>query len=233
MAFEVPALAPKVADAIDALRADGVTLMDADVVWLAQLRAACDSPEAGRVRTVMGAPLQYAGATWWPLHRLADEWWRAAYEQLADFPDLRTDAYLMAHQFSAPGDASLLQWCGDVLPHAVIEWRVRVALHEEQVLPLIQTLKRMDGYADAAPVPDADESKPIDPAIRTQGLIALCKAFPGTTPEYWQTHAPLPLVDEIQSAYASREGWADSVARTDAIKRWLTAVRWLRNRGRE
>lgn len=230
--FEVPALAPKVQDAIDALRADGVTLTDADVVWLSRLRAACDAPEPRRVRVMMSAPLQYAGVTWWPLHRLADEWWRAAYVQLEHFPDLRTDAFLMAHQFSAPGDSTLLQWTGDMVPHALVEWRVRIPLHDDQVLPLIQTLKEMDGLSDVVPCPSDGNPTDMDHARSTTGIMALCRAFPGTTPDYWDTHATLSMIDDVQSAFASKEGWANSDERTESIKRWLSAVRWLRNRGK-
>lgn len=219
----VPALRPRLAETLEALRAEGILPTDAEVVWLAQLRERCDAPRVDD-GTMLGAPLDVAGETWWPLHMLAEDWFWHAYQELGERGDWRTWAYLFAHTRSAPGDKSLLLVMGPVATMAAVgSWRRRCALHREVEGSLVGLLRELDGYVETVVDPDRVKEEIAPRPKPMAGVAALCRMFPGTNPDYWRAGISARETDALLSSEKSAE-----TDRTQAIRNYLTAVRVVR-----
>ena len=224
----VPDLHPKLAETLAALRAAGVQPTDAEIVWLGRLREPCDNPESHAVRHVIGAPLIYCGISFWPLHWLAEDWWKLMYVYLERRPLLRQHAYIFAHLFSAPGDVRLRDWNGETALDLVRAWVRKSPIHKRQLPELFDSLMVLDEYKDE---PDGLSDKPnaAEPKINSAhgSLAALCRAFPGTTPDYWYAGISKADAEEIEGGYAAEGEWATSPTREAAIRRYMRAVQFI------
>jgi hypothetical protein len=174
---------------------------------------------------LVGAPVNLCGETFWPLHRLAEWWFVRAGTMLGDEGMWRTDCYLFAHTRSEPGDRSLLLVNSEAEIRATVaEWRLTLALHDENVADLIRLLRHMDGYVDDAPPVD---KKRNEPSNELDGIAQLCRTFQGTTPEYWRAGISIAETEALLAGAASDQ-WAESHCRTKAIETFLRGVKWVR-----
>jgi len=223
-----PQLAPQVQATIEALRADGIEPTPAEVVWLARLREPCDKVRAdGDLPPLFNAPVVLAGVRFWPLHPLAGMWFRRAWALVGDEGSWRTWAYMFAHIYSAPGDWTLQTMTErEAILTAVGEWRGNAPIHEEHDADIVAFLRLFDGYEDSVPDP-AEKPKPHQAASSAPGVSGLCKRFPGTTPDYWIAGISEKEIDELMRQGDAGD-FATSAARDAAIKRYLTAVKWVR-----
>ena len=230
MASPVPELAPRVAEVLDALSASGITPTAAEIVWLAKLREPCDRPTGGGIPPLSGAPLQYGGVTFWPMHRLAETWFLRAYKLLDGVNADQVAAFLYAHAHSAPGDASLRMVVTlDAIRTALREWMDGVAIHNEELPEICDELRRINRQRDT--VPDVDQ-RPTDDDDSIgdvpQFVAAMCKVFPGVSPDYWMTGiAGCDARDMMQSAVSGGCNFATSADRTEAQRNFLRAVKWV------
>jgi len=230
MASPVPELAPRLAEALIAFRESGVCSTDAEIVWLAELRYACDHPRDGSVPWLMGAPLSFSGIQWYPMHRLAESWFVRAMTLLDGDERLQTAAYLYAHAVSAPGDRSAqgLTSERDIRVN-LDEWYESLPIHEDadQMAALCDSLRRLDGDVDMVPDIEERESEPVEDNPQ-RFVTTICQAFPGIPPSYWLTELPAHEVRAMIAAVSEGSGdWATSAARTTAIGNWLKAVKWV------
>ena len=231
MTWNAPELPPKLAATLDAFESEGIQPTAKEIVALADLRRKCDGKNDGSVPWIMGAPLDYAGVTWWPLHRLAESWWLRANELLAGNIEDQVYVYLYAHAFSAAGDRSLRMLTGtDSIRQAVRAWYNDLALHEDQVIELTNRLRELDGDTDNVPDPDAKPVIISEP--RTDdgtGFVAtMCKAFPGVSPEYWNTEIAAKDARSMLDVASEGGDFATSSDRSEAIGNYLKAVKWIR-----
>jgi hypothetical protein len=109
---------------------------------------------------------------------------------------------------------------------AVGEWRLSIALHEDIEPELVRFLRVRDGIDAGVPsptdaAPDPEQAGPVD------GVTAMCKAFPGTTPDYWMTGISERDIDELCKRL-DRGNWATCDTRKHAIDSYLNAVKWIR-----
>ena len=236
MASVVPQLPARVQETLDAFRADGIELTHAEVAWLVEIRKSCDRPSDGSIPWVMGAPVKYGGEVFWPLHELADSWWTRAHK-LVEFDSLgKVACFLFAHTRSAPGDTSLRMLTGtEEIREAVLSWYEQSAIHRGQILEIQQRLMRLDGIEDSVEDPDAKPREQTDTATRssTRFVSAMCKAYPGVTPEYWLTEISASDAHRMMEDACSDGVFATSPERTKAITSYLRAVKtlWRNHRG--
>ena len=229
MASVVPALSPRLQDTLAAFAAGGVSLSPDEIVWLATLRRPCDHPADGSIPWVMGAPVDYAGVKWYPLHRLAESWWVRANDLLADDQHMQVALYLYAHAFSGTGDKRLLNTMTRAgIRKAVSEWFANLPIQDAQIVPLCDRLRELDGEDDCVP---AIDPKPSTGERATDDLPAfvsiMCKAFPGVSPEYWLTECSASEARGMLDKVSSDDNFATSMQRSNAIRNYLTAVKWL------
>lgn len=226
--MEAPILHPRLSATLEAFRVAGVDPSDAEIAWLVTLRRPCDNPADGSVPWVMGAPLNYGGVDWFPMHRLADSWFGRAFKLLDGNEHDQILVFLFAHARSAPGDATLRGIMGaDLIAATVREWFNDLPIHDEQLDALVDRLQVLNGDAVQIPDPDRKPEKETQAEDKSAQFAALmCKAFPACGPEYWLSgigsHDAESMLDNVNA-----ENFADSAKRTEAIANYLKAVKWI------
>lgn len=225
-----PMLNGYVAATLEALRADGIECTADEIAWLTELRWRCDRPDFREgIPPPHGFPLMIdtmPGVELWPLHGLAETWFRMAGE-IVD--DLRTDVYLYAHVHSAPGDTGLatLQ-TADAIRETVGAWRCALPLHDDNEASLVRLCRLIDGYVQPDVLaPEQKGTEPEHDDVESRCVRMLCEALPGTTPTYWRTEISVAEMDALMRA-RKPEPWAESPRRKSAIENYLNAVRWIR-----
>jgi len=225
-----------VAATVEALRADGITITDAELAWLVEMRWRCDRPDFREgVHPPRGFPLiidTLPGVELWPLHALAETWFRMAGEIVAD---IQTDVYLYAHTRSAPGDNGLATLQTDAaIRETVGAWRCGLPLHADNEASLVRLCRLIDGYvAPDVQAPDqVTESMDSQEDTESRCVRMLCEALPGTTPTYWRTEISVSEMEALMRA-RKPEPWAESPRRKSAIENYLNAVRWIRQAHRK
>ena len=223
-----PSLSPKLTSALEAFRAGGVSPTDEEIVWLASLRQKCDKESDGSIPWVMGAPVSYGGVDWYSLHRLAESWWLRSFKLLAGNQRDQVLVYIFAHAHSKPGDTTLRGLMGSQqISEAVNKWADDLAIHDAQLDELCDRLSTLDGNTADVPDPDAkpqESSDVVDEAQTFAGIM--CKAFPGVSPDYWLTEISANDARTMLCDVAA-ENFAESSQRTEAIKNFLKAVKWV------
>jgi len=235
MQSPVPEIAPHLAATLAALRADGIEPSDAEVVWLARLRWACDHPEDGSIPWIMGAAVSYAGEQFWPLHHLAEVWWMRAHKLLAGHETARLAAYLFAHVRSAVGDVSLrgITTRPDI-ERVAVEWWDAQAIHEQQIDPLMARLMEIDGDSkQVVPDPRGTVEEADTHSDGTSFVAIMSKAFPGMSAEYWMAGISASAARAMLIQQASNSVWANSAAFHLAVGSYLNAVKWIREARKE
>jgi hypothetical protein len=222
-----------VAATLDALRADGIECTPDELAWLVELRWRCDRPDFREgIAPPRGFPLiieTMPDVELWPLHALAETWFRMAGTITED---LRTDVYLFAHTRSQPGDVSLASLqTADAIREAVGAWRCGLPLHDENEAALVRLCRLIDGYTQPdvlAPGQDEpkDEASPED--MDSRCIRMLCESMPGTTPTYWRSEISVAEMDALMRARRP-EAWAEAPRRKDSIANYLNAVKWIRH----
>jgi hypothetical protein len=221
-----------VAATLAALRADGIQPADAEIAWLVELRWRCDRPDFREgIAPPRGFPLiieTMPDVEFWPLHALAETWFRMAGEIV---PDLRTDVYLYAHTRAGPGDTSLAALQVEAAIRETLgAWRGGLPLHAENEPALVRLCRLIDGYvqpdvlAPGQAAPQEEDAGDVD----ARCVRMLCEAMPGTTPTYWRTEISVAEMDALMRA-RNREPWAESAKRGAAIENYLNDVRWIRH----
>ena len=231
MTSPVPQLAPRLAEVLRIFRESDVQPTNEEIVWLADLRRACDIPHDGSVPWLMGAPLSFSGVKWWPLHRLAESWFVRSMKLLEGDESMQTAVYLYAHAVSGPGDRSLQGLTSEADIRTVLQdWYDSLPVHDnaEQLEALCDALRRLDGDADIVPDPDRETVRE-DPQDDLPAFVTtICQAFPGVPPSYWLTELPAHEVRAmIAKVSVGSDDWATSPKRTAAIENWLKAVKWV------
>lgn len=229
MQSPVPELHPKLRATLDALAADGITPTDAELIWLGRLRWACDHQESGEP-TVPGSPIEYCGVRFWQLHNLAESWGVKWYRRLEGYGVAQVLVYPFAHTRSRPGDASLRELIAEKeVVDTVMQWWESVPIPRDALVDMIERLRALDGQEET--VADPDKAEPTDEPQGTcalSGVAMLCKAFEGTTPEFWLTDIGAHDARTIMAHTGESGGFATSHARTVAISNYLNAVKWIR-----
>lgn len=225
-----PSLSPKLLSVLKAFRAGGVSPTDEEIVWLAMLRNKCDKVSDGSVTWVVGAPLSFCGVDWYSLHKLAETWWLRAFALLDGNDSDQVLVYIFAHAHSKPGDVTLRGLMdAESIKSAVREWADNLPIHEEQLDELCDRLTELDGGVDNVPEPSDNGKKKetvqlVDDSCRFSATM--CKAFPGVSPEYWLTGIAANDARDMLCDVAD-DNFATSSERTDAIKNFLKAVKWI------
>tara|TARA_R110000782_G_scaffold56746_1_gene118852 strand:+ start:1759 stop:2457 length:699 start_codon:yes stop_codon:yes gene_type:complete len=223
-----PSLSPKLTSALEAFRAGGVSPTDEEIVWLASLRQKCDKESDGSVPWVMGAPVSYGGVDWYSLHRLAESWWLRSFKLLAGNQRDQVLVYIFAHAHSKPGDTTLRGLMGSQqISETVNAWAYDLAIHDDQLDELCDRLSVLDGNDENIPDPAAKPEESSDCVDGQQTFAGImCKAFPGVSPEYWLTGIAANDARDMLCDVAN-DNFATSSERTDAIKNFLKAVKWI------
>ena len=231
MQTPVPSLSPRLSDALDAFRESGVNPTDAEIVWLGKLREKCDNPADCSVPWVMGAPLEYGGVKWYSMHRLAESWFLRAFKLLDGDDMLQIMAFLFAHANSNIGNTTVRDFMSESsMREMLFEWGDDLAIHEGQLAELCETLRKKDGQSEQ--VPDVNESELDQEDTITndsvpQSIAALCKAFPGVSPEYWLTDISSNDAMLMMASVGNSGGWAESETRRNAVENWLKGIKWV------
>jgi hypothetical protein len=238
--MDAPELSRRLRDALAGLRAAGVSVTDAEIVWLADLARRADSPSLGSVAWVAGAPIQHCGVTFWPWTLLAETWFHVWYPSIAD-TEMRLALYAYAHVVSTPGDSSLrlLSGISEIKAH-LRSWMDGLAMPVAQLVEVCERLRELDGCDDGTipnpdrePQPDADTTGPN----MARSMAYLCKAFPGSSPEYWATGIDRRTIDDMTAAIATAEHQQGQAPDPDdpgirAIHNFRMAAKWvLKNHG--
>jgi len=229
MSSPVPELAPRLAETLHAFREAGVEVTAEEIVWLAVLRRPCDNPIDGSLPWLIGAPFNYAGIAWYPIHHLAELWFIRAKKLLngSDAPDTaHMAAFLFAHAHSAPGDVTVrtMQTLPEIVARCT-EWFDGLPLHVGQILPLINRLRELDRNTSSVSDGTADMSDQVL-ASQPAGVAIMMKAFPGTTPEFWLTGcAAADAREYVQSVSDGGSDFSTSATRTSAQTDYLKAVK--------
>jgi hypothetical protein len=226
--MEAPGIHPKLKAALEAFRAAGVQPSDEEIIWLAQLRQKCDRPSDGSLAWPMGAPLKAAGENWWQMHRSAEIWFDRAFKAFEGSQRGQVLAFMFAHAHSAPGDKTVLDlMAAPDARAAVTAWGDRLALHDNGFDALCDRLAALDGDGDSVP----DPAKKDDDSGAQQDTVAtwaamMCKAFPGARPDYWLTEIGASDARAMLAGVGS-EDFAESFERTEAIRNFLKAIKWI------
>lgn len=208
--MQAPALSVRMEQALAGLRTAGACPTDAEIAWLAGLAARAQTPGAGEIAWVAGAPVFHGGETFWPWTRLAQHWyatWYPSFKARDDKLDLALFAF--AHVHSEPGDKSLLLLADyGRVRDAVRVWRDALALPIAQLVEVCSTLLQLDDDDDPLirdpDKPEADDAETA-PASPLGPCAWLCKAFPGTTAEYWYYGTATATTDAMVTAISAHE----------------------------
>jgi len=224
-----PELAPKLAEAIAALEADGIALTPAEVAWLARLRWPCDNPEDGSIQWVAGAPVVCCGVTFWPLTMRATAFWARACQLFGADSETAMQAYLMAHVYSEPGDRTLMPLSTeDEIATACDYFEASLPIPEAQLGQLYRRLIELGG--GSLDDPGCEESGEDVPSVDLPSFAAaMCRAFPGTTPDYWLDGISKQEAAAMESRAVGESGeWATGRRRTNAMRAFMRAVKAIR-----
>jgi len=235
MAYAPPALAPKVTEALDNLRASGIFPTDAEVGWLIRLRVPCDTPDDGSLQLPMGSPLNLSGVDFWPLHRLGSAWFRRVYQLLDGYPVMRVWSYLYAHAQSNPGNVALRNLTSlDALRVELTAWADSIPVHDLVLDVLCDELSRIDGDIDCVPNPDAlvKRASPTGGNSDQTFCAAMCKAFPGVPPEYWLTGISEHDAMQMLESAGDHGCFATSTDRKAHVRNFLNAIKQIRDNHR-
>jgi hypothetical protein len=224
----IPALHPRLAEALATFRRCGINPTDAEIAWLAIVRRDCDRMRDGTIPWVSGAPLDYAGVAWYPLHRLAGVWYARAYALLEGDTSAQVAALLYAHAHSGPGDASLRKLVTEAqIRGVVLPWLDALPIHAEQIGELCDQLRALEDRRVSVPDEKADDAEmPADG--HTRQTAVLMQAYPGLPAEYWDTGLSAHEVDVmLELAIERASGERTPRAYAKAVQSWLRAVRWV------
>ena len=227
--MEAPGIHPKLTAALEAFRAAGVQPTDNEIIWLAQLRLKCDRPSDGSLPWIIGAPFKFAGVDFWPLHRLGESWFLRSFELLKGSLRDQVFVFLYAHAHSGKGDVSLRDLTdGDTIRQTLTTWSDALPIHDDELDQLCDRLRELDGDGDAVPDPGARKTEENDAPRDESAKFAaiMCKAFPGPTPDYWLTEIAASDARAMLAGVGS-EDFAESSERTEAIKNFLKAIKWV------
>ena len=229
--MDAPPISPKLSIALEAFRADGISPTDEEIIWLASLRHKCDRMTDGSVPWMIGAPLSFCGIDFYSLHRLAESWWLRCFHLLDGNPRDQVLVYIFAHVHSKPGDITLRGLMNvDIIRDVINDWANDQAMHDEQIDKLCERLSEMDGNAESIPDPDDAYDKSVDSDGYQDHSISfvsiMCKAFPGISPEFWLSEITVKDARKMLADGCS-ENFADSEERTEAIRNFLKAVKWV------
>ena len=158
---------------IEALRDDGVTVTDADVVRLNALAWAVETPESRRL-LARGVPVQIGGVVLWPLTLYASEWFDRVGMHLAD-PGAAL-AYAMAHGYDAAG---ALDCEGREAVRRIKRWRRSLRCTHAALEVAIAQVQDQDRMPD---MPDDPNGKPMSPGDFSAHMAAVA----GGDPEFWE-----------------------------------------------
>ena len=226
--MEAPGIHPKLTAALDAFRAAGVQPTDEEIIWLALLRQKCDRPSDGSLAWPMGAPLKAAGENWWQMHRPAEIWFDRAFKAFEGSQRGQVLAFMFAHAHSQSGDKTVNDLtAGDDIRAAVTAWAEAVAIHDSDLEALCDRLTTLDGDGDSVP----DPAKKDEPSATQQDTAAtfaamMCKAFPGASPDFWLYEIGAGDARAMLAGVGS-EDFSESFERTEAIRNFLKAIKWI------
>ena len=231
--MDAPAITERLTDALAALRAAGAPPTDAQIVWLGKLAERVQHPDIGYVAWVAGAPIESGGAVFWPMTLLAEAWYFRWYPEFRD-DELVLALYAYAHIKSGPGNRELLRLTADrqTVREALRQWSDSCALPELQLVEVCERLQAVNAGESTIPNPDkASEDKPEHYDHR-EHLALLCKAFPGSAPDYWLCGVSKTVTDGMLRAIESAERAPGAAPDPDdprmrAIHNFRQAVKWV------
>jgi hypothetical protein len=224
-----PPLAPHVELTLAAFAEAGITPTFREAGWLVKLREPCDNPESGALPWQCGAPFEYAGVEWYPLHNLASTWMMMMEVHLKQAKSrvlVYAACFLFAHAHSAVGDGSLRKWWVPAkAQREAVRWFRDLPMHIGQTAGLMDRLRELDSYAPAVPDPNGKAQAASGVDMR-RAIGVMMKAFPGTSAEFWWTGCSTADATAYMGCQSGGV-FATSPARNAAIENYLKAVRWV------
>ena len=226
--MQAPGIHPKLTAALDAFKAAGIRPTDEKIIWLGQLRQKCDRPSDGSMTWPMGAPLMAAGVAWYQMHRVAEIWFDRTFRAFHGVQRLQVLAFMFAHAHSRPGDLTVNDLMGaEDAKKAVTAWGDTLAIHDSHLAALCDRLTGLDGDKESIPDPD-EKNDPEPPQQESAATFAalMCKAFPGASPDFWLSGIGAGDALAMLAGVGS-DDFAESFERTEAIRNFLKAVKWI------
>jgi hypothetical protein len=231
-----PPLPNKLTESLALLRSLGVTLTDADIVWLAELRRQADTPPGRANLSSAASPIEICGVKLWPMHLLAECWSSDWVHEFEGDPFLQGCIYLFACAKSGPMDTTLAGIATyDAVKKAVVEWISSTTIMRKDIPKVIDACCKLmeTDFANTVDNPDKMQTVANAPKTTEERAAALCKTFPGTTPDYWlvgvSTSCALKMAIEVSKSGDSSE-WAQSPLRIKRVASYLAAVKILARR---
>jgi hypothetical protein len=231
-----PPLPTKLTESLALIRSLGVTLTDAEIVWLAELRRLADTPPGRANLSSSSSPVEICGVKLWPMHMIAECWSSDWVREFEGDPFLQNCIYLFAFAKSEPMDRTLVSIATyDAVKKAVVEWISSTTIMRKDVPQIIDACCKLMETDFAATVENPDKVQTVANAPKTaeERAAALCKMFPGTTPDYWlfgvSTACALKMAIEVSRSGESSE-WAQSPVRIKRVASYLAAVKILARR---
>jgi len=210
--------------------AAGVALTRDEVVWLTLLCRDVEQPLECGVPWLAGSPVVYGASIFWPLTRLARGWFQCWYPKFKTVPEVSGWMYLYASACSDPGNV-LLRELSDwhQIHKAVVLWSESVAWPVEQLLAVLDKVLTLNGQGNH--VPDPMPKKAAEAVNLDTFNTVLTKAYPGTTPDYWETCVSIVKQDQLVRSLRSlhhENGSNPDSPMDQALEKLYAAKKWLR-----
>jgi len=230
--MEAPDLSPRLARTELALHALDVQPTPREWVWLARLAWQADAPLEYGVPSVYGSAIVYGGATFWPYSNLAAHWFARWHPIFVGNIEVQPWVYGYAHAQSRAGNKMLLELtelCQ--VADAVTSWSKHIAFPVGQLGPLYERLQQLDNLELSVHAPGWKPAAEKELNLLVD-IVALCKAFPGTTPTYWRSDISKAETDAIVDALRAYQKTATDTIQPDsrrdkAIHSYHSAVKWV------
>jgi hypothetical protein len=238
--MQAPPMNRRLRETLDMLHGMGVIPSFDDVVWLAELRRKCDTPPGREPVQFSGSPVEICGTKFWPWHRAAKHWFVYWFHHFEGDSRTQADIYMVAHAYSRPGDATLLDVSDiDSVRRLLGEWDKRQTFSEREESEIMSALYDLDlDGQEIITDPHKPESQDQPHRALEDDVGQLCSMFKGTTPEYWKTGVSVKESNRMAAAvsgaeYAEPTGWANSPIRQRHVANYLNAVKWIVTRSKK
>lgn len=178
---------------LDALRADGITVTDDDVVHVNALAWAVETPESRRLLS-RGVPVEVGGCVLWPLTLAGADWYDRVGCALPGNLSFYALGYAQAYGRS---DGPELDCEGREAERRVKAWRKALRCTKAELDTAMTQLMDQERGPD---MPEVPTGKPVTPGDFSAHLAAAC----GGTPDFWERRCSFGYAVAVLTAIAAQ-----------------------------
>lgn len=198
-----PKLHPMAAAALKDMRAKGLAPRDDHVLWLQDAAQRIRKTVRRRAAELVDWPVPCGGALLYPMSLAAFEWWRNRPFELQK--DVFVQGFVCAHSHHPDVLKPLTGYWST--RKAARNWAVHLTCSKKALSAAVESVWPENNACEVDNPPGQIESSHKED-LPDYGafVLALCKQFPGTTPQYWAWEVPMEIAfDSLRLVDAGEE----------------------------